>query len=106
MSKAEEIATYEVFYASLPKGSYLRSILEGTPEIVAGMIRNDFGYSIGKELRKLEMEKAQLVEQIKEAGKVAEEIQARIRKLNMEANRAAETLTAIRREARAIANAN
>lgn len=104
-TKSEEIAHYDAFYAALPKGSYLRSILEGTPEIVAGMIRNDFGYPIGHELRKLEMEKAQLVEQIKAAGKVHEEIAVKVRKLNMEATRAADTLASIRREARSLANA-
>lgn len=104
-TKAQEIETYRKFVESQPAGSYLRSILIDTIELVSTMIGNDFNYSLGNELRKLDRERLELIEQIKQAGKVAEELRSKSEKLSRDCEQADETLRSIRAQARALADA-
>lgn len=102
LTKAQEIEMIEKFYAKLPVNSYLKSILEGIPERAAGMISNDFGYSLGDTLTKLQQEKEVLRAEIREGDKRAVEVKNEVRKLERDAERLNEALKDIRNQARKI----
>ena len=105
MTKRDEIEMFEKFYESCPKDSYLRSILEGTPALVANMILDDFGFSITKELRELRTEKAVQAEEIKDGEMRVAELKANVRKLEQDRAKIEVAISDMKATARTIFNA-
>lgn len=103
--KQDEIDHYAEFCAALPQGSYLRSILSGTQNMIEGMIRNDFGWGIAEELHKLWREKAQAQKDVEDARKELEKVKAGIRDEEHKLAKLRVALDDCRNQARSILNA-
>lgn len=81
-TKQEEIEYFQRFCKNLAAGSYLKDILEGVPEIIEMMIKNDWGYSINEQINDIYNAQAAARQETIQLEATKKKLEGEIEKLN------------------------